>query len=64
MSEINKPAILGGQALRTTAFAPRKTLGAAEKQAVIEVMDSEILSDFIAAPGACFLGGQKVQAFE
>lgn len=64
MNQLTRPAILGGQAVRTTAFATRKTMGEAEKKAVLEVMDSDVLSDFIAAPGDCFLGGKKVIDFE
>lgn len=57
-------AIDGGRPLRTEPFALRRTMGEAEKRAVIEVMDSDKLSDFFGSPGPNWLGGAKVQAFE
>lgn len=57
-------AIAGGVATRTQAFPVRRTMGDAEKQAVIEVMDSGVLSGFFGSPGPHWLGGSKVQAFE
>ncbi len=59
-----KPAILGGAPLRTRPFAKRRTMGDAERQAVIEVLDSDVLSAFIGGAGKFFLGGAKVRAFE
>lgn len=59
-----KPAILGGAPLRTESFARRRTMGAAEKKAVIEVLDSDVLSAFVGGAGPMFLGGEKVRAFE
>ena len=64
MNKMNKPAILGGNAVRRQAFPERTTMGEAEKKAVRDVMDSNVLSDFIGAPGDCFMGGKKVRAFE
>lgn len=57
-------AISGGAATRTQAFAVRRTMGETEKQAVIEVMDSGLLSGFFGSPGPQWLGGPKVQEFE
>lgn len=57
-------AIHGGEATRKQPFEPRRTMGEAEKQAVIEVMDSGELSGFFGSPGPQWLGGQKVVAFE
>ena len=57
-------AIHGGEATRKHPFAPRRTMGEAEKQAVLEVMDSGDLSGFFGSPGPQWLGGPKVQAFE
>ncbi len=57
-------AIAGGKPVRTTPFAVRRTMGEAEKQAVIEVMDSDRLSGFFGSPGEQWLGGPKVRAFE
>ena len=62
---INKiPAILGGEKLRKIPLKSRTTIGPEEKKAVIEVMDSDVLSAFIGAPGEKFLGGAKVLEFE
>jgi perosamine synthetase len=57
-------AINGGEATRKHPFEARRTMGEAEKQAVIEVMDSGDLSGFFGSPGPQWLGGPKVQAFE
>ncbi len=60
----NQPAILGGAPVRTRPFQPRKTMGEEEKAAVIEVLDSDVLSAFIGGPGRFAAGGEKVQRFE
>jgi dTDP-4-amino-4,6-dideoxygalactose transaminase len=57
-------AIKGGNPVRTTPFTPRRTMGDAEKQAVLEVMDSDQLSSFFGSPGDKWLGGPKVKEFE
>lgn len=57
-------AIAGGVAIRAQAFPVRQTMGDAEKRAVIEVMDSGVLSGFFGSPGPQWLGGSKVQEFE
>ena len=57
-------AISGGAPIRSSPFAIRRTMGEAEKQAVIEVMDSDHLSGFFGSPGPQWLGGEKVRAFE
>jgi len=57
-------AINGGAPTRKQAYEPRRTMGEAEKQAVIEVMDSGELSGFFGSPGPQWLGGEKVVAFE
>jgi len=50
--------------VRTVPF-PRATIfGEEEKKAVLEVLESGILSGFIAAPGENFLGGPKVKELE
>lgn len=45
-------------------LAPYPSIGAAEKAAVAEVLDSGCLSGFYGSPGPRFLGGPKVRAFE
>lgn len=57
-------AIAGGKATRERAFPVRRTMGEAEKQAVIEVMDGGHLSGFFGSPGPQWLGGPKVREFE
>lgn len=58
------PALLGGNPVRTAPFKKRKTMGEEEKKAVLEVLDSDVLSGFIGGPGKHFLGGEKVKEFE
>jgi perosamine synthetase len=57
-------AILGGQPIRTIPFLNRKTMGTNEIEAATRVINSEILSGFLAAPGSFFNGGKEVKAFE
>ncbi len=60
----NKPALLGGAPVREKPLETRTTMGEEEKKAAIEVLDSDVLSDFIGGPGKHFLGGKKVREFE
>lgn len=57
-------AINGGTPVRVAPFAMRRTMGEAEKQAVLEVMDSDKISGFFGSPGDQWLGGPKVKEFE
>jgi perosamine synthetase len=57
-------ALLGGKPTRTKPLLSRTTMGAEERQAAIEVLDSDVLSAFIGGPGKHFLGGEKVREFE
>lgn len=57
-------AITGGAPLRSAIYPGRRTMGEAEKQAVIEVMDSDKLSSFFGSPGDQWLGGERVKEFE
>lgn len=59
-----KPAILGGTPVRVKDFPSRKTMGEAEKLAVLRVMDSDVLSGFLGAGGSFFNGGIEVKNFE
>lgn len=61
---MSTPAILGGNPIRSTPFEPRKTMLEAEKQAVLDVLDSDVLSAFIGGPGRFFYGGDRVREFE
>ncbi len=62
--KMTKLAIKGGQRLREQPLPARRTMGEAEKQAVIEVMNSGELSGFFGSPGPQWLGGEKVKQFE
>lgn len=61
---MNKLAINGGAVSRSAEFAPRQSMGEAEKNAVLEVMDTGRLSGFFGSPGTQWLGGEKVREFE
>ena len=61
MSEL---AILGGEPIRKIDFTKRKSMGNEEKFAAARVIDSDILSGFIAAGGKFFNGGPEVKHFE
>jgi len=63
MSKLNL-ALLGGEAVRVKAFPNRVSMGIEEKTAALRVLDSDVLSGFIGAPGCFFNGGQEVQSFE
>ncbi len=57
-------ALFGGAPVRSVPFPPHPVIGDAEKQAVMEVLDSGRLSSFIAAPGVFFLGGERIKELE
>lgn len=57
-------AILGGSPVRTKCFPNRVSMGDAEKQAAMRVLDSDVLSGFVGAPGKFFNGGKEVVDFE
>lgn len=57
-------AILGGKPVRRNAIPWTSTIGKEEIRAVVEVMESGILSDFLANSGDRFLGGTKVKELE
>lgn len=59
-----KLAINGGSPVRTTLFPAYNTIGIEEKNAVMEVLDSGNLSQFLGAPSEDFLGGPNVKLFE
>jgi len=60
----NQVAILGGPTVRREPFPERRCIGSDERNAVLEVLDSQVLSDFIASPGKYFNGGRVVKKFE
>jgi dTDP-4-amino-4,6-dideoxygalactose transaminase len=57
-------ALLGGTPVRTRLFPRYNTIGAEEKEAVREVMESGVLSQFLGTSHAHFLGGPRVRALE
>lgn len=57
-------AILGGTPVRTAPFPAYRTIGAEEKQAVMEVMDDGVLSQFLGTWSPDFFGGPRVQKLE
>ncbi len=59
-----KLAILGGKKTITRAFKPYNTIGEEEKRAVMQVLDSGVLSQYLGAWHEDFYGGPKVRQFE
>ena len=57
---MKKLAILGGTPIRTKKFEYKAPIGVEEKNAVMQLMDSKVLSGFFQN----FEGGEKVQEFE
>jgi perosamine synthetase len=60
----NTLALLGGTPLRTQPFAHQQTIGDEEKRAVMEVMDSGVLSKFLGEYDPDFYGGPRVKKIE
>jgi dTDP-4-amino-4,6-dideoxygalactose transaminase len=61
---MSKLAINGGKPVRTKLFPAYNTIGKEEKEAVMKVMDSGNLSQFLGAWSPDFLGGPNVKNFE
>ena len=59
-----KLAINGGEPIRSKLFPAYNTIGEEEKQAVMKVLDSGNLSQFLGAWHKDFYGGPTVQQFE
>ncbi len=57
-------ALLGGEPVTRKEFPPYNTIDEREKAEVLEVLDSGVLSAFLAAPGPAFRGGPKVRKLE
>lgn len=57
-------ACQGGPRSIDAPLAAYDPLGAEEREAVLRVMDSGVLSAFLGSPGEGFLGGPEVRAFE
>lgn len=61
---MSKLAINGGKPVISKPLAPQQALGDEEKKLLMEVIDSKVLSGFLASPGEKFLGGPKVLELE
>ena len=59
-----KLAIHGGSPIRTEPFEPYNTIGKEEIKYANTVLDSGLLSGYIAAPGEYFLGGEWTKELE
>ncbi len=57
-------ALDGGAPVRSTPFPPTNTIGSEEREAVLDVIDSGSLSQFLGAWGDEFLGGPWVRRCE
>ena len=61
---MRKPAILGGEPERKTAFPAYRTIGAEEGQAVTDVLDDGVLSQFLGNWSPDFLRRPSRQKLE
>ncbi|MBM3560647.1 MAG: DegT/DnrJ/EryC1/StrS family aminotransferase [Alphaproteobacteria bacterium] len=57
-------ALLGGTPVIDAPLAPYRSMGVAERQAVLDVLESDCLSGFYGSPGPEFMGGPRVRDFE
>lgn len=64
MSTSGTLALLGGQPVRSEPLPVYNTIGAEEKAAVMDVLDSGELSGFVASADKYFWGGRQVRALE
>jgi dTDP-4-amino-4,6-dideoxygalactose transaminase len=61
---MSKLAIHGGEPIRTEPFPVYYSMGAEEKQAVMEVLDGKVLSAFLGTWSDNFYGGPRVRELE
>lgn len=61
---MSKLALLGGTPVRTKIFPQSNTIGEEEKRAVMKVLDSGNLSQYVGSWNKDFMGGPMVQEFE
>ena len=59
-----KLALLGGPPIRRTPYPPYNTIGEEEKKRAMEVLDSGVLSGFVASGNDNFYGGACVRELE
>ena len=60
----SKLAVHGGHPVRSTPFPSSVTIGEEEKRAVMEVLDSTVLSKYLGTWSPDFFGGSRVQKLE
>lgn len=61
---MSKLAIYGGEPVRTQPFPVYHSMGAEEKQAVMDVLDGKVLSAFLGTWSDNFYGGPRVRELE
>ena len=61
---MSKLALLGGAKVRPDTLPLYNTIGEEEKAAVMEVLDSGVLSGFAAQPNREHFGGKWIEALE
>lgn len=61
---MKKLAMFGGDPVRTKLFPAYNVIGEDEKRAVLDVLETGVLSKYIGAAHPDFLGGSQVRAFE
>lgn len=61
---MEKLAINGGRPVRKKPFPAYKVIGKEEKEAVLKILDSGILSQYLGCWDKLFYGGPEVRAFE
>ncbi len=61
---MTKLAINGGESVRKTPYPEYSTIGEEEKRAVMEVLDSTVLSKYLGTWSPDFFGGPKVHQLE
>ncbi len=64
MTSATKPAVLGGAPIRTKPYPAPNSIGPAERALVNEVLDSGVLSGYVAHHGPYFCGGPMVHRLE
>lgn len=64
MNASDKLALFGGPRISQDPWPETNTIGEEEKKAVMEVLESGVLSGFRAVPGTDFFGGPRVLALE
>lgn len=64
MGSASRLAVDGGVPVRDTPFASYSGIGPEERRAVLEVLDTGNLSQYVGTAGPDFLGGPRVRALE